>query len=183
LRVHQVAQYIASIPDSNATETFARRYIFGVLDQTQIAASLRLNWTFTPRLSLQLYMQPLFSTGRYSDIKELAEPRTFSFNHYNRLPSVITFNNNRYTIDPDGPVRPAPSFTLFNPDFNFKSLRLNTVLRWEYSPGSTLYVAWTNQKFDVENNGDFRFGSDLSRLLRDRPDNVFSVKLTYWWGM
>jgi hypothetical protein len=183
LRVHQVAQYITSIPDAYATETFGRRYIFGVLDQTQIAASLRLNWTFTPRLSLQLYMQPLFSTGRYSDIKELAAPRTFSFNHYDRLPSVITFSDNRYTIDPDGPVRPAPSFTLFNPDFNFKSLRLNTVLRWEFSPGSTLYLAWTNQKVDFENQGEFRFGQDLTTLLRDRPDNVFSLKMTYWWGM
>lgn len=183
LRVYQVAQYITSIADPYATETYGRRYIFGVLDQTQLSASLRLNWTFTPKLSLQLFMQPLLSTGRYSDLKELAAPRTFTFNHYNRLPSIMTFSNNRYTIDPDGPVRPAPVFTLGNPDFNFKSLRLNAVLRWEYSPGSTLYVAWTNQKVDFENHGDFRFGTDLSKLLRDRPDNVFSVKMTYWWGM
>jgi hypothetical protein len=182
LRVHQVAQYITSIADPYAASTYGRRYIFGVLDQTQVSASLRLNWTFTPRLSLQLYAQPLLSTGQYSDIKELAQPRTFSFNHYNRLPSLITFNNNRYTIDPDGPVRPAPSFTLFNPDFNFKSLRLNAVLRWEFSPGSTLYLAWTNQKVDFENHGEFRFGKDLSTLLRDRPENVLSVKMTYWWG-
>ncbi|HWP83235.1 MAG TPA: DUF5916 domain-containing protein [Bacteroidota bacterium] len=179
---HQVAQYITTVNDPIAQETFGRRYIFAVLDQTQVSASTRLNWTFAPRLSLQLYMQPLFSTGRYSDIKELALPRTFTFNHYERAPASLSFSNNRYTIDPDG-SGPAQSFSITNPDFNFKSVRLNAVLRWEFSPGSVLYVAWTNQKVNVENVGDFRFGKDFRTLLRDRPDNVLSVKISYWWGM
>ncbi len=182
LRVHQVAQYITSRADPFAQQTFGRRYIFGVLEQTQLAASLRLNWTFTPKLSLQVYMQPLLFTGRYGSFKELARPRTFSFNEYGKGGSTISFADNLYTIDPDGASGPAQSFSLFNPDFNFKSSRLNAVLRWEYSPGSTFYLVWTNAKVDFETNGEFRFGRDLSTLLRDRPDNVLAVKMTYWWG-
>ncbi|MBI3578416.1 MAG: hypothetical protein HY089_03275, partial [Ignavibacteriales bacterium] len=74
----------------------------------------------------------------------------------------------------------ASAFALNNPDFNFKSLRVNTVLRWEYLPGSTMYFVWTNQKADFANNGEFNLGSDLRTLLNVQPDNVFSIKITYW---
>ncbi|MGH2567544.1 MAG: DUF5916 domain-containing protein, partial [Bacteroidota bacterium] len=179
----QVAQYIMERADPFAQETFGRRYIFGTIDQTQLAASFRLNWTFTPRLTLQLYMQPLLFTGNYSGIKELARPNTFTFNEYGKGGSTISFANNVYTIDPDGAAGPAQSFSLFNPDFNFGSARVNAVLRWEYSPGSTFYFVWTNEKVHFEPfNGEFRFGQDFRTLLRDRPDNVLAVKMTYWWG-
>jgi len=126
-------------------------------------------------------MQPLLSTGDYVGIKEFARPRTFSFNEYGEGASTISFNNNVYTIDPDG-GGPAPSFAQFNPNFNYKSLRLNAVLRWEFQPGSTLYVVWTNEKLHDEPNGEFSFGRDFRTLLRDRPDNVIALKLTYWWS-
>jgi hypothetical protein len=164
------------------TETYGVRYIFGTLDQKLLSATMRLDWAFTPTLSLQLFLQPLLSTGSYSDIKELAQAGTFTFNRYGHGISTIRFENNRYIIDPDGGFGPAPTFQVRNPDFNFKSLRANAVLRWEYSPGSTFYFVWTNQKVNFENHGELRFGNDLSKLLRDRPDNVFSVKMTYWWG-
>jgi hypothetical protein len=183
LMLRQAAQYITVVSDLFAQETFGKRYVFGVLDQTQLSASTRLNWTFTPRLSLQFYMQPLFSTGKYSDVKELSRPRTFTFNHYGQGQSAVTVQDNMYIIDPDGPGGPVQPFSFRNPDFNFKSVRLNVVLRWEFSPGSTLYLAWTNQKVNFENMGEFRFGKDFRTLLRDRPDNVVSVKVSYWWGM
>ncbi len=179
-RFYSKAQYVTSIADPYATATFGRRYIFGTLDQQQLAATLRVNWTFTPRLSFQLFLQPLFSIGDYSGLKELAKPRTFNFNRYGEKGSTITLSNNRYTIDPDGGFGPAPSFTIINPNFNYKSLRANAVLRWEYLPGSTLYFVWTNEKVNFESRGDFEFGRDVRSLLRDRPDNVFSLKLTYW---
>ena len=69
-----------------------------------------------------------------------------------------------------------------NQDFNFKSLRGNAVLRWEYMPGSTLYLVWTQSRQDFESTGDFRFGSSMGRMLRAPADNIFMVKLTYWWN-
>ncbi|HEY5615929.1 MAG TPA: DUF5916 domain-containing protein [Bacteroidota bacterium] len=180
-RTHQLAQYVSAKVDPFAVETFGTRYLFATLNQTQISASVRMNWTFTPKLSLQVFMQPLLSTGDYVGIKEFARPRTFSFNEYGEGASTISFNNNVYTIDPDG-GGPAPSFAQFNPNFNYKSLRLNAVLRWEFQPGSTLYVVWTNEKLHDEPNGEFSFGRDFRTLLRDRPDNVIALKLTYWWS-
>jgi hypothetical protein len=182
VRVFQKAQYVTTQTDPLATETFGRRYIFGLLDQTQVSASLRMNWTFTPKLSLQLYAQPLLSTGSYNELKELAKPSTYSFNKYGEGTSSISFANDLYTVDPDGTLGPAQPFTFANPNFNYKSLRVNAVLRWEYSPGSTFYLVWTNEKLDYEVNGDFQLGRDFSTLLRDRPDNVVAVKMTYWWG-
>ncbi|HSE41699.1 MAG TPA: DUF5916 domain-containing protein, partial [Acidobacteriota bacterium] len=76
------AQYIDTFEDASATHTYGNRYVFGELDQKTFSAGLRLNWTFSPTLSLQLYGQPLVSAGKYTDFKELAASRTFSFNHY-----------------------------------------------------------------------------------------------------
>ncbi|MBI3787002.1 MAG: hypothetical protein HY276_01990, partial [Ignavibacteriales bacterium] len=173
------AQYITSRGDQYASATYGRRYIFATLDQTILSATLRVSWTFTPTLSFQMYAQPYFSTGTYNGIKELAQPSTFSFNRYGESNFMQGLANNGYLIDPDG-SGPASAFALNNPDFNFKSLRVNTVLRWEYLPGSTMYFVWTNQKADFANNGEFNLGSDLRTLLNVQPDNVFSIKITYW---
>jgi hypothetical protein len=87
-----------------------------------------------------------------------------------------------YTIDPDGDAGVAVPFTFDNPDFNFRSLRGTSVLRWEYRPGSTLYFVWTQQREGFDQFGDFNFSRDRSLLFRDRPTNVFQVKATYWIG-
>ena len=82
-------------------------------------------------------------------------------------------------IDPDG-AGPAKSFTISNPDFNLRSLRGNAVLRWEWRQGSTLYVAWQQQRSDMAPYGDFALGRDRSALFRTRPNNIFIVKVNYW---
>jgi hypothetical protein len=179
-RVHGASQFIDAIADPLASSTFGTRYIFGVIDQKQLSTTLRLNWTFTPKMSLQLYLQPLLSTGAYSSIMELARPGTFSFNRYGEGASQIELAEGVYTVYPDGRSGTLPGFALWNPDFNFKSVRANVVFRWEYLPGSTLYFVWTNEKMDYESRGDFSLQRDATRLLRMTPDNVYSIKLTYW---
>jgi len=179
-RVHGASQYVDAVADSFARSTFGTRYVFGVIDQKQLSTTVRLNWTFTPKMSLQLYLQPLLSTGAYSSIMELAQPGTFTFNRYGEGGSRIFLSEGEYTIYPDGVTGRIPAFTLPNPDFNFKSVRANVVFRWEFLPGSTLYFVWTNEKMDYESRGDFSFERDVQRLLRMTPDNVYSIKLTYW---
>jgi hypothetical protein len=160
--------------------TFGTRYVFAALDQKQLSTTLRLNWTFTPKLSFQLYLQPLLSTGVYSSVMELAQPGTFLFNRYGEGTSKLALSGGEYTIDPDGPAGPAAPFTIGNPDFNFKSIKANAVFRWEYMPGSTIYFVWTNEKMDYESRGEFSFERDVNRLMRVPPDNVYSIKITYW---
>jgi hypothetical protein len=170
------AQYVTTVDDPLATATFGRRYVFGRLDQWQVQGTLRMNWTFSPTMSLQLFAQPLIATGAYSGYGELAAPRTFDFTRY-----AFTEADGEVHVDPDGDG-PAASFTFDRPDFRFVSLRGNAVFRWEYRPGSTLYLVWTQQREDVEDDGTFAFGPATRRLIDARPDNVFAVKVSYWLG-
>ncbi|MBI3787499.1 MAG: hypothetical protein HY276_04495 [Ignavibacteriales bacterium] len=147
-----------------------------------MSASIRLNWTFTPQLSLQLYVQPLISSGSYVNFKELAQPKSYDFNVYGNNGSTISKTSDGYIADPDG-SGPAPALGFSNPNFNYKSLRGNAVLRWEYRPGSTLYLVWTQSRSDYENDGEFNFSRSLNRLISANADNILMLKFTYWWSM
>ena len=149
----------------------------------------RLNMTFTPTLTLQLFAQPFIASGSYSSFKEFAEVKSRKMNYYGRdngstitpTTSLTSGRVSGYNIDPDGPGAAAP-FSIDNPNFNFTSLRGTGVLRWEYRPGSTLYFVWTQQRDGSDVLGDFNFSRDRSALFRERPTNVFQIKGTYWIG-
>jgi len=174
------AQYIGTYSDSYATNTYGNRYVFGELNQTTFSANIRLNWTFTPNLSLQLFVQPLISTGKYTNYKELARPKSFDFNIYGNNGS--TFDNTNYIADPDG-SGPASPIDIGKQDFKFSSLRGNAVLRWEYNPGSVLFFVWTQTRTGFENNGDFQFGKSFNNLFDLHPDNIFLIKFTHWFNL
>lgn len=174
------SHYIHGLDDSLAAITFGRRYVFAELHQTTVSAGIRLNWTFTPKLSLQMYLQPLISAGAYDHFKQLARPGTYDFTVYGENGS--TFDSQNLVADPDGPGGASPD-TLSNPDFNFKSIRANVVLRWEYFSGSTLYLVWTQSRSDVEDVGSLQFNHSINRLIETRPDNIFMAKFSYWWSL
>ena len=160
LRAHDAAQYVDTFDDARAATTFGHRYVFGHLDRRQVALVGRVNWLLSPRMSFQVYFQPLLSAGDYDGFKELARPGAFTFL----------------------PFDPASGFTFDDPDFNVKSLRVNAVYRWEWRPGSTLYVAWTDARDDDEGAGRLDFARDTPRLWRAPADDVFMVKVAYRFG-
>lgn len=172
------AQWIRNVDDPSMTATSGTRHIFGHLEQHTISSEIRVNWIFTPRLSLQAYVQPFISVGDYSEFKELAAPRSFDFNMYGDGESTIVEQDGRYLVDPDG-AAPGRPFVLADPDFNYKSLRGTVVLRWEYRPGSVLFLVWTQNQVDYANPGDLNLGRDLGDLFRARGDNIIMMKLTY----
>jgi hypothetical protein len=180
-----IAQWVTSVDDPFAAATYGSRYLFGRLDQQEVSAVFRLNWTFSPTLSLQIFVQPLISVGTYDDFKELRQRQTYSFNRYGEKGSRITAVANAngtvgsYDVDPDGNGG-AQGFSFDNPNFNYKSFRGNAILRWEYLPGSTLYFAWTHGRIDERNPGNFGFRRDFNDLFRTEPDNVFLIKVAYW---
>jgi hypothetical protein len=154
LRMKSPAQYVATIPDPSYEPTFGARYLFAPIRQTEVGLETRLNVTFTPALSLQTYIQPLISSVDYGDAIQLVRAHSFEFE-----PSATS----------------VPDL-----DFNVRSLRGNAVLRWEWRPGSTIYVAWQQSRQDVADVGDFSFGRDRRALFSTRPDNIFLVKMDYW---
>ena len=175
-------QWITRVPDALMTSTFGRRYVFGRVDQKIVAAEFRLDWTFTPKLSLQTYLQPFIGVGRYDRFKELNRPKASAYNIYGEGDSTMGFADGLYTVDPDGDG-PAAAFSFGNPDFNLKSLRGTVVLRWEYLPGSLLYFVWTQNRADYANPGDLRLQRDLGDLLTAPGDNIFLLKISYRWNL
>jgi hypothetical protein len=174
-------QWVGNFADPYAVNSYNTRYVFADLYQKTLSATIRLNWIFTPTLSLQLYIQPLFAVGDYEKFKEIINPPSIDVKEYGNEGSQISYDEGSmtYTVDPyaEGPATP---FSFSNPDFNFKSLRGNLVLRWEALPGSVFYFAWTNSRMNFENPGEFNFKNDFSNLIKSKSDNIFLVKFSYW---
>jgi hypothetical protein len=170
------AQFLGRVADPAKTSTYGTRYLFASVDQTTVALDTRINYTFSPTLSLQVFAQPFVATGDYGATKELDAPRTFRFLEYGRDVGVI--QNGR--IYPNGTGTNAVSFAVPQPNFNVGSLRGNAVLRWEWRPGSTMYVAWQQTRDNFSPVGTFNFSRDFDNVFQTRPDNIFLVKISYW---
>ncbi|MFA6981375.1 MAG: DUF5916 domain-containing protein [Ignavibacteriaceae bacterium] len=179
------AQWIGAYTDATAQETFGRRYLFARLEQTTFAANIRADWIISPTLSLQVYMQPLIVSGKYNQFKALQKSKSYNFLNYGENGSTLVVNTSpagevdSYTLDPDG-AGSASERTIGNPDFNYLSLRGSAVLRWEYLAGSTLYFVWTQNRQDLEPNGEFNFKHSMNNLVDLRSDNIFLIKVSYW---
>jgi hypothetical protein len=136
------------------------RYVFGQLRQRTVAFTFRVNYTLTPNLSVQSYAEPFVSAGRYENYKELVNGRAVEYAE-------------RY----------VPYEYAGNADFNYRSFRTTNVLRWEYKPGSSLFLVWQQGRQDSGELGDFRFGRDFGGVFSAPSHNVFLVKLSYWLNM
>jgi len=149
-------QYVTTTDDPTAIATGGKRYVFARLEQKQLSIDTRLNVLFSAKASLQMFIQPLVVVGDYMDFKSLAIPRTFDFDPYSSLAA--------------------------DPSFNFKSLRANAIFRWEWRLGSTLYVAWTQQRQDLSDPGTFDVGRDVRGVFTGPADNIFMIKISRWFG-
>jgi hypothetical protein len=172
------AQFLRAVNDPEATETFGRRYVFGELRYSQLSVETRVDWTFTPRLSLQVFAQPLIADGEYREFKALRASRTFDFDYFRESDGTLTRDDDGYVARPVG----GATINLGNPDFNTRSLVGNAVLRWEYRPGSTLFFVWQQRRNGFEERPGFAVARDLGGIFRDNPENVFAIKASYWLG-
>ncbi|HUF64761.1 MAG TPA: DUF5916 domain-containing protein [Gemmatimonadaceae bacterium] len=179
-------QFVTSGVDSSATDFYGRRYIFAHLQRREFSMNTRLNVAFTPDLTLEAFAQPLISAGNYVTFRQFAAPRDAELHDLGPDQISVTGEggNRVYTVDADGPAGTAAQPIQFGaPDFNFRSLRGNAVLRWEYRPGSTLFFVWQQNRTDQAPLGDFDFSRDRRALFSAHPDNIFLIKATYWFAM
>ncbi|HKK08575.1 MAG TPA: DUF5916 domain-containing protein, partial [Gemmatimonadota bacterium] len=189
-------QYVTSVADPTATDFYGRRYVFAHLDEKQLAMETRASITFTPSLSFELYVQPLIASAGFSSFEEFAAPRSEKKLVYGRDVGTIApagsggsgagtggsgASPEAYAIDPDGPG-PAASFDLPNPNFDRRSLRGTAVLRWQWRPGSTAYLVWTQTRNGRAPFGDLSLNRDLGALGSLPADNTLEVKISYWLG-
>jgi hypothetical protein len=182
-RDENAAQYVTAVDDPTAAAFSGNRYVFGYIKTRTVSLDTRVNWTFTPDLTLQLFAQPFIASGQYASFREFAAPRSISKLVYGADLGTISYDRatSSYRVDPDGPG-PAAPFNFGNPDFTTASLRGTAVLRWEYRPGSTFYLVWTHERSDFDPVGSFDFAGAGRAIFRGRPTNVFQVKATYWLG-
>lgn len=189
-RSHTVAQYVTAVDDPTNDLFFGRRYVFSNLASESLSMTTRLNITFTPTMSLELFAQPLISANDFHGFKEFDRPRALDKSTFGTDAGTVREETRTvggeeklfYVIDPDA-AGPAGEFEIGNPDFVFRSLRGNLVFRWEYTPGSTLFFVWTQDRSSTDPFGNLDFGRDRSALFDAPSDNIFLVKVTYWLGI
>jgi hypothetical protein len=189
-------QYVQTAADPTATATYGHQYIFSEVAQHSLDLTTRLNITFKPNLSLQIYTQPFVATGDYHELKELARPGSLDYVTYGRTPGstlqcrdandqVVSCQLRSgiavYVADPDG-NGPRHSVRVDNQDFNSRSLNGNAVLRWEYRPGSTMFFVWSTSCSTGTSDPRFNAGGDLRRLCQGPADNILAVKANYWFS-
>ena len=158
-----------------------QRYLFARIDQKTLSMTIRLNLSITPNLTIQFYGQPFISAGTYQEFKRITNSRAAAFTD-----RFETFTENQIFYDPDEEVYSIDEnqdgiwdYTFDNPNFNFLQFRSNLVIRWEYTPGSTLYLVWSQGRTDYYTNGGFHFRNNLRDLFNVAPHNVFLIKMSY----
>ncbi len=153
-------------------------YVVGKVEQTTVALEARLSYGFSPTLNLDVYAQPFLSNGSYRDFRTVEDADAADFDE--RLPLIPA---ETLTLDPEADQYHMTTYSFRNPDFSVREFRLNAVLRWEYVPGSTLFLVWAQARNDYERLGGLELGRDLDQLFGSAATNVLMVKLNYWIGL
>jgi hypothetical protein len=150
------------------------------MDQQTYGLTMKLQVNVTPDISLQWYGAPFTSTAKFSDFKKALNPESRVRNERFHTFSAdeISLSDGRYTVQNN-----SESYGFMNQDFNFNEFRSNLVARWEYLPGSTLYVVWEHSMSNRA--GYFLSGWDrnLERMFGLPATNVFMIKLNYWFNL
>jgi hypothetical protein len=158
------------------------RYITAAIDQTTYSMTVRLSYVLTPDLTIEYWGQPYISSGEYYEFKRITDAGAEEYHDrfHTFTPDEIFFNHETDQYDVDEDRNGSIDYSIDNPDFNFAQFRSNMVIRWEYIPGSTLFLVWTQSRTDnLPTGGDNSF-STLSRgLFEKTPHNIFLIKYTY----
>ena len=160
----------------------AERYVFGRLDQETTALTLRVDYALTPNLTVQFYGQPFIATGRYDEHKRITDPRADAYRDRfaTFTPDQIVLVDGTYRVDED--LDGAVDYSFDDPDFDFRDFNSNLVVRWEYRPGSALFVVWNETRSESSLLPDRSFGEGLRQLFSAAPDDVILVKLSKWFA-
>jgi len=162
------------------------RYLMAHLDQKVLSFSMRVNINLTPDLTIQYWGQPFFASGKYNNFKTITNPKAdqFSDRYSTYKPDQLTYNSSdeMYYIDEnqDG----TTDYSFEQPNFNFNEFLSNLVVRWEYTPGSTVYLVWSQSRDYSDSLGDFSLNQGFDDLFNgDQPYNVFLIKFSYRIGL
>jgi len=171
-------QYINQTYYGNQT-----RYLYGSIDQKVVSMSFRVNFNLSPDLTLQYWGQPFIAAGKYYNFKYITDPMaSFYHDRFSAYsPEQLITHEDSYEIDENNDGNPDYGFD--RPDFNFKEFLSNFVLRWEYNPGSSVYLVWSQTRQNQESSGKMDYSNDIGTLFSEKPQNVFLIKFSYRFGL
>ena len=161
-----------------------KQYVMGKIDRKTLVMAIRINYNITPDLTIQYWGQPFIATGEYSAFKYITDSQAKDvydrFDYYNDNQISFDKDSENYLIDfnEDGNT----DYSFGKPDFNVKEFLSNLVLRWEYNPGSTFYLVWSQNRNHYTDIGTFNFNNDIGNLFDEEPHNIFLVKFSYRIG-
>jgi hypothetical protein len=179
-RGRSARQYLTTLPGGTAA-TFGNRYLFAAIDQATVSAQLRLNFALSPDLSVEGYVEPFAESGVYRGIGELPAARSRTLRRYGTDGTTIARQSDRSYLVTDNAG--ADTLTVDNPDFKVLSFRSNLVLRWEWRPGSTLFLVWQQDRSGFSGLGRRAAAGDLWQAVRSPGDHFLAVKVSYWLGV
>jgi hypothetical protein len=169
-------QYVETIKvDENS------RYILGKVDQKTLGLTFKVDLIISPDISLQYYGSPFASIGEFSNFKNVTSPKNEKYSDRFEIISDISLNGEYYDVDENNDN--LTDYTFRNPDFNFYQFRSNLVFRWEYKPGSQLFLVWSNDKTEYLNPGSYGLNKMAKRISGASPNNIFLIKLNYWFSL
>ena len=160
------------------------RYIFGKIDQKVLSMSLRVNYNITPDLTIQYWGQPFTTSGEYTDFKMITDSKAdqFTDRYHTYTSDQISLEDDLYEIYEDGDMNMDYSFG--NPDFTMDEWLSNLVIRWEFMPGSTAYLVWSQTRNYYMQDGSFEVWDNLTNMFTDKkPTNTFLLKFSYRFGL
>jgi hypothetical protein len=168
---------------TTARNAGAPRYLLGTIDENTAALTFRLDVTLRPNLTVQYYGAPFLANGSYSEFKQVTAPHASGYEDRFHVygPGEIQATGNTYQVDEnrDGTV----DYAFRDPDFEVRDFNSNLVLRWEYQPGSLLYVVWSQARSSFVADGRLALREDVSALFDVQPHDVFLVKLSKWFSL
>jgi hypothetical protein len=176
-------QYVTTL-DYNGAD----RYIFSGIDRTTISASIRLNFNLTPDLTLQYWGQPYIASGKYKDYKYILDPMadTYGGRYTNYTDDQQSYNSDDDNFIIDENRDGTNDYSFDNNDFNYQFFLSNLVVRWEFNPGSSLYLVWSQSRDNFNDTGRMDYFNNMGDLFnRDNnvAHNVFLVKFSYRLGL
>ncbi len=185
LRIRLTADYQKNLDELQYITTKSylgeKRYILGTIDQTTLGLTLRMDLNLTPEFSVQYYGSPFVSRGSYSEYKRITDPQAKNYENRFTVFDPAFSDGNLLGLDENNDS--SPDYYIFKPDFNFHQYRSNLVAKWEYRLGSFIYLVWSSERTGRTDLSEASIGESYGQLTDVFPNNIFLIKLSYWFSL
>ena len=186
LKFGLTANYIRNIDElqyiSTVSSVPGNRYVLGTINQKTLGLTFRVDFNLTPEFSIQYYGSPFVSLGSYSQLKYITNPKADKYNdRFEVYQDPLLIDGVYHLYDNSNGTR--ADYSVDNPDFNFHEFRSNLVAKWEYRLGSFIYLVWSSDKSGNTNSSQASLGESYKQLRSLFPNNIFLIKLNYWFSL